>query len=200
MITPRFSLYIGVILTFSALLFQKIEAVEYIKNGDFKQGRSGWSQEGRVIFLNAAEEELNQEEEGTTPILKVSLTRKEWSNLECKIKTPEGIGAVPINVELKPSKDYARSPEINQLTDLDWPAGKGGWIWSGIAKVRNDLTVMIQSNTNFFNVQTKNFSEIDWHTLRYNINSLGEKKMERIVILSFPPGEGYVYIKRISSE
>ncbi|MES2310172.1 MAG: hypothetical protein V4507_15060, partial [Verrucomicrobiota bacterium] len=116
------------------------------------------------------------------------------------IKTPDGVGTVGVNVELKPSSDYARSPEINQLTDLDWPAGKGGWIWSGIPKVRNDLSVMILNNTNFFVIQTKNFAQSDWHTLKYSLNSLGEKKMERILVLSFPPGEGYVYIKHVWTE
>ncbi|MES2310171.1 MAG: hypothetical protein V4507_15055, partial [Verrucomicrobiota bacterium] len=69
----KHSLFFKTFLILSLFAFQKNQAADYIKNGDFKQGRVGWSEEGRVVFLNPAGEELSQEEDGTIPALKVTL-------------------------------------------------------------------------------------------------------------------------------
>ncbi len=177
-----------------------MQAEDYIKNGDFKQGKMRWIDDGRVVFLSENGEELNQEQDGYIPVLKISLNSTKYSQISQQLKHQANISFMNVFVELKPGSNYAKSQNINALSDTDWAPGDSWRAWIGVPKTRNDITTMAQGIKGGFIFQSKNFSESNWHTIVFKLQSLESKNAEKTLIISFPPGDGEIYIKRIWTE
>ncbi len=162
-----------------------------VDNPDFSEGKKGWTGSGTAGFLDAAGEFSALEKPGSTPVLRVELSKTMAKTLSQRVSAKPDETTVNLRLRLLASNDFVRKDDARGFGDVDFKEG-GQYVWSAPVHPRCDFLVRVSDSTYFYRpLSLRPIGQ--WKTFSVSIPDLKNRKRE--VELIFPPGDGAIYIQ-----
>jgi hypothetical protein len=163
-------------------------ADEYLKNADFKKGKSKWLGDGDLVFLKPDGTEGGEEDPGATPVLKLKLKKSESNLLFQEFRTKDKPKTLQVSVEIKASDDFKRLEE-SELYTQTWKAGSTMY-WTGVEISPVDFWIRVGPGWLYKLAKAKK----DWQKVEGRWENVMESD-ERLLYFCVPPGEGALYLR-----
>jgi hypothetical protein len=171
-----------------------LQADNQIKNGDLKDGMSGWHGDGSLVYLKADGTEGSDTDTDAIPVIKMHL-RGESQSVFQDYEAKDTPTTLHVKVDVYASSDFKRSTDSNDY-NIQWKAG-GTWYWSALVIPNVDFWIRGASSTNCYKLA--DLKPGAWTTVEGRFEGL-PKDLDRSIDFCVPAGHGAVYIKNITVE
>lgn len=180
---------------FPALL--NVSPARDFENGDFARDKLNWLGDGRIVFLKPDGTASPTEVPDSTRAIEIDLSKTQFKEITQKFETPEGAGALNVEVVYKGAADFKLNEKATKFTrDNTWQAG-GTWYWSGLVFPKVDLCIRLDQPGGYSYRLASVTPGSDWQTLKFRWDNVGAKKDVKLCV-AVPPGEGKFYLKSVS--
>ncbi len=167
-------------------------AADYLINGDFSQGLSGWHGDGEQVYLNPDGTEGSQTDPGVVPVIKIPLSRSESRFVYQEFDTPDTPKNLHFKVDIFPSGDFQRSTSDSDYTSQTADFSSGMFmVWGVTAVLRTDFWIRA---TPMWHYKLANATPGKWVTVDYSFVNPSDANHQS-VYFCVPPGQGAIYIK-----
>jgi hypothetical protein len=161
-----------------------------VDNIDFTKGKNDWLGDGKVVYVDASGAISETETPGSTPAIKVELSKTGWRSLKQKLRPKSNETAVKFSLQVKAEADFEPLAASKDYTNEDWKAG-GQYVWSAEMYPKCDFLIRLKDDTWYY--RPFKLPAGTWKT--FSVDWPGLKARQREIELLFPPGEGTIYIK-----
>lgn len=175
-----------------------VSAEELLKATDFTQGKGGWQGAGTVVYLTPDGKEQTSAGPDTTAVLRVNLSKNRWSVLDHRIRLGKKDATAELQVELQSSSDYQPASESKEYASEDFREG-GQYSKPAQLFTKSGLLIQLSESDSWHHHPKTLKAASGWQTITALFQGTKFKQNETLA-LCFPPGEGYVDIKKISFE
>ena len=169
-----------------------IASAQQIENADFSKGKTGWTGDGKAVFIDEKGEVSDTAKPGATPALRIELSKAAWKGIKQKLRPKANDSQIQLELQVKADAAFKRAPESREYsTTVDFREG-GQYTWSGDVHPKCDILIRVKDET--WQYRPMSLTPIDtWKTVTQSFAGL--KGRQREIELLFPPGEGVVYLK-----
>jgi hypothetical protein len=168
-------------------------AEEYIKNGDFSNGKSHWQHSGEIVYLDTAGNKVDKDA-GGKPALQLTLINNRFTVTDQTFRTKDKLGEITVTVKVKASADYKRN-DSTDYASVNFKPG-GIYYWSAIVYPKADFFIRLTDNTHLYSLA--DLSPGQEKTITARFNDLGAGVRERTLFLNAAPGDGSIYVESVS--
>lgn len=172
-----------------------VRAEELIKNGDFTSGKSGWSGNGQIVYLDSDGNEVKDERLGT-PAMAVVLSKTAFTDISQRIRTERDAPTLNASVTVSADERFWMDEKSSRYGDVNWKPGST-YYWSSWVYPKAPIVLAVKASTNLyrmgdFSAGQKNVTlSADW--------DLGNKGTSGQLTIIFPPGDGTVYVHSVEA-
>jgi len=178
-------------------LFTTAALAKDFENGDFAKGKNGWLGDGKVVYLDAAGAASETQTPGSIPAVAIDLSKTQFKEITQKFETPEGTGALTVEVTYKASPDFKLNDKSSKFTkDNSWSPGTT-WYWSGLVFPKVDLCIRLDKPDGYSYRLSSVQPGSDWKTLHFRWDNVGSKKDVKLSVI-VPPGDGMFYLRSVA--
>ena len=168
-------------LILAGMMQFSLQADDYLKNADFKEGSQCWRGDGQAAFLKPDGTEGAEGDKDVIPVIKIALSRVMPRAVFQNFVTKDAPGTLSIKVQVYASSDFKRSTHAEDYNADDYMP-------------ITDFMIRLLPD---FRMRRFDLKPGDWVSLTCPVISPTPAD-DRTVYFVAPPGEGTVYIKNPS--
>ena len=166
-------------------------SAQQIENADFSKGKTGWSGDGKAVFIDEQGAISDTPKPGATPALRIELNKAAWKGIKQKLRPKANESDIQIELQVKADAAFKRAPDSREYSKVDFREG-GQYSWGAEVFPKCDFLIRVKDEGWLYRPVA--LTPVDaWKKVTQSFTAL--KGRQREIELLFPPGDGVVYLK-----